>query len=104
MKISTNDLCGKLADNPDSTGNNQAITDHKHQLVARVNDVCEELHNLTYGKFKEKLENDKKAAGEYQVLFDKERKLQAELKKLSHDIQEEQDNYTKECEEANQDI
>jgi hypothetical protein len=22
LKVSTNDLCGKLADNPDSTGNN----------------------------------------------------------------------------------
>tara|TARA_B110000285_G_scaffold226890_1_gene287321 strand:+ start:573 stop:791 length:219 start_codon:yes stop_codon:yes gene_type:complete len=72
--------------------------------VARVGDVCEELHNLTYSKFKDKLENDKKAAGEYQVLFDKERRLQGELKKLSLDITEEQDNYTKECEEANQDI
>jgi len=50
------------------------------------------------------LEKDKTAAGEYQVLFDKERKLQIELKKLSLDITEEQDNYTKECEEANQDI
>jgi hypothetical protein len=33
-----------------------------------------------------------------------ERKLQNELKALSISIQEEQDNYTKECEEANQDI
>jgi len=35
------------------------------------------------------LEKDKVAAGEYQVLFVKERNLQIELKKLSLDITEE---------------
>ena len=76
MKISTNDLCSKLADNPDSTGNNQAITDHKISLITHVHDCCDELHNLTYTKFKDKLEHAKKAAGEYQLLFEKERNLQ----------------------------
>jgi len=75
LKVKTADLCGKLADNPDSTGNNMAITEHKHQLIHHVNEVSDELHGLGFNKFKDKLENMKKAAGEYKVLFDKERKL-----------------------------
>jgi hypothetical protein len=39
------------------------IVGHKHDLLNRLKDVKEELHNLSFSSFKSKLEQDIAAAG-----------------------------------------
>ena len=88
--MSTKDLCSKLQDNPDVDGNNMAISNHKALLIERLTDVKEELKtNLNFAQFKYKLQQDITKAGEYDELFEKERKLSKQVKELASAIQEE---------------
>jgi hypothetical protein len=65
LKKSTKELCSKLQDTPDTEQNNDSIVEHKHNLLTRLKEVKEELHNLSFSSFKSRLEADIAAAGKY---------------------------------------
>jgi hypothetical protein len=58
------------------------IVGHKTDLLSRLRDVKEELHNLSFSHFKTKLEQDIAQAGKYDEYIELDRSLSSQIKDI----------------------
>ncbi|CDW81373.1 leucine rich repeat family protein [Stylonychia lemnae] len=104
LKESTRTLCRQLQDNPDVEGNQRKIKQDKQHLVYFLENLINEMRDLSYSQFKAEIKAGLDEQGEFERLRKQEKELNQEIKKLNEDFKKAQDDYAKEALENNQEI
>jgi len=105
LKQSTKKLMRQLKDNPDVFGNQKLIKDYKTVLCGLTEELMQEMaNNLSFGSFKKEIDNRSEEESKFDLLKEKDRELNAEIKQINEEYKKQQDEFAKEAQESQEEI
>ena len=91
----------QLKDNPDVFGNQKLIKDYKNELCGLTEELMNEMaNNLSFQSFKSEITKRSEEQSKFDVLKEKDRELNIEIKKINDEYKEQQDAFAKEAQES----
>ena len=88
----------QLKDNPDVLGNQKLIKDYKTSLCTMTEDLMGEMaENQTFQSFKRDIDVKSEEQSKFDLLKEKDRELNAEIKQINEEYKKQQDEYAKEA-------
>lgn len=95
----------QLKDNPDVFGNQKLIKDYKTVLCGLTEELMQEMaNNLSFGSFKKEIDNRSEEESKFDLLKEKDRELNAEIKQINEEYKKQQDEFAKEAQESQEEI
>jgi len=80
-----------LQDNPDVDGNQKKIKNDKMMLMSDVEELMQEIKDLTYMNAKANIKNEIEKQGMYEKLRVQEQELNVKIKEINEDFKKAQD-------------
>ena len=80
-----------MQDNPDVDGNQKKIKNDKMMLMSDVEELMQEIKDLTYMNAKANIKNEIEKQGMYEKLRVQEQELNVKIKEINEDFKKAQD-------------